>query len=420
MGLISSLFSGRFRAESLRNPSPGLISALGAGVTRSGSSVSQLSAMQLSIVWACIKILAEDISSLPIFLYKRRKDGGKDKATDDPRNYLLHDAPNPEMSAMSFRESYAYHLLAWGNAYAEQQKTRTGKTVALWLIAPNRVQPFRDLEKNIAYQVTITGDNLQRPAETINLPKSQILHTPALGFNGIIGYSPIAWAREAIGMGMSLEEFGQNYFSNGIHPSVVVSHPSVLKEPKHLRESLQETYGGLGKTHRLLLLEEGMKVEKLGIPNDEAQFLETRRYQNIEIGTRIYRVPPYMYGEMDKTAFANVEQQSLDYVGKTLRPWLVRLEQAYNINLLSPAEQGTYFFKHDVDGPDGLLRGALNERYSAYSIGRQWGWLSADDVREMENKNPLPDGQGKAYLTPLNMVPAGEKADETNDDKGEK
>lgn len=370
--------------------------------------------MQLAVVWCCIKILSEDSASLPLHLYRRLKGGGKERATEHPLYSLLHDSPNPEMTAFSFRETGKAHLLGWGNWYAEKVygKGTIGKSIVqeLWPITPHRVTVKRDNKKKIYYHISMAGTDLP----DVDLPKEKILHIPGLSYDGLIGYSPIAASREAIGMGKALEEFGQLYFGNGIHPSIVVSTERTVKDPKAYKAALNEAAAGLGKSHRVLLLEEATKVEKLGIPNDEAQFLETRKFQNIDIGTRIYRVPPYMYGEMDKTAFANVEQQAIDYVTKTLRPWLVRDEQSLNMSLLNPSERGEYFFEHLVDG---LLRGDVVSRYNAYSIAKSARILTTNEIREMENKNPIEGGE-KLDVTP-NMQPTNKK-EEPKEPKEEK
>lgn len=368
--------------------------------TKSGSSISEMNAMQLSVVWACIKILSEDSASLPLHLYRRRKGGGKDKAWADDRYFLMHDQPNPEMTAMSFRETYASHLLSWGNGCAEIERTggRINKPVALWPITPNRVTVKRDDKRKIVYHVSMAGTNLQN----VILPKEKTLHTPGLSFNGLIGYSPIAAAREAMGLGKTLEEFGSSYFQNGIRPSFIISSAQAIKDPRARREALEEVYGGLGKAHRIMLLEEAEKIEKIGIPNDEAQFLETRKFQNVDIGTRIYRLPPDMYGEYDKAnTYASAEQNSINYVTKTLRAWLVRLEQSYNAALLDPSERGVYFWEHNVEG---LLRGDIAARYTAYVMGKRNGFLNADEIRDQENLNPIPGGLGQEYIVEKNMI----------------
>ncbi|MFA6100436.1 MAG: phage portal protein [Patescibacteria group bacterium] len=378
----------------------------GTGVkTKSGAQISEMNAMQLSIVWACIKMLSEDSASLPLDFFRRRKSGpGKDLAYADDRYFLMHDQWNPEMTAMSGRETYVSHLLSWGNGYAEKEKTKglIKKLIALWPITPNRVTVKRNEKKKIVYDVNMAGSSLQN----VRLPKESTLHTPGLSFNGLIGYSPIAAAREAMGLGKTLEEFGSSYFENGIRPSFIVSTPGQIKDPRARREALEEVYGGLGHAHKIMLLEEAEKIEKIGIPNDEAQFLETRKFQNIDIGTRIYRFPPQMYGEFDKAStYASAEQFSIDYVTKTLRPWLVRLEQSYNMALLDQSEHGKYFFEHNMEG---LLRGDILTRYQAYVLAKRNGVINADEWRGRENMNPIEGGLGKEYIVEKNMIGLGD------------
>lgn len=371
-------------------------------MTKSGSAVSEFNAMQLAVVWCCIKILSEDIASLPLHLYRRRKGGGKDRAWADDRYFLLHDHPNSEMTAMSFREAYASHLLSWGNGYAEIERTRglIKKPIAIWPITPNRVTVKRNDKKKIVYDVNMCNSVLQ----DVTLQKSSILHTPGLSFNGLVGYSPIAAARQSIGLGMSLEEFGSLYFGQGTHPGVIISHPGTLstQSKANLASSLAEEHSGLGKTHRLMLLDEGMKMEKIGIPNDEAQFLESRKFQNVDIGTRIFRLHPHMYGEFDKAVgFNSAEQFAIDYATKTLRSWLVRLEQSYNMALLDPSEYGVYFWEHNMEG---LLRGDAKSRSESLQIQRRNGVLDANEWRELENMNPEDGDQGNKFIVESNMV----------------
>jgi HK97 family phage portal protein len=373
-------------------------------LTKSGTTVSELSAMQLAIVWCAIRILSEDTSSLPLKFYKRRKSGGKDEAIDDYRYHLVGTEPNSEQCSMVFRETQNAHIFSWGNSYAEIQygKGLIGKTtpIGLWPIAPHRVTPFRTPEKELMYKIQMPGQ-----VAPLVLPKERILHVPGLGYDGIVGYSPIGWHKETVGQGIALSEFSSLYFGQGSHPGVIVSHPESIGDEAwdHLQASLNKEYSGLGKSHRLMLLEEGMKIEHIGIPNDQSQFLESRKYNNVDIGTRIFRIPPYMYGEMDKTAYKNVEQQALDYVIKTLRPWLVRIESVYNLAFVPREERDLYFFKHDIDE---LLVGDFKTRQEGMAVGRQWGYYSADDCREKNGDNPLPDNQGKIYLIPKNMIDA--------------
>lgn len=372
--------------------------------TKSGAKVDESTALGLPAVWACIRILSEDIGSLPLHLYTRQAQG-KTRAANHPLYLLLHDRPNPEMSAMSFRETMASHILAWGNAYAEKELDALGRVKALWPWPPNKVEVHRDQNTRQIYYLVQVDESGQKK----KFLREQVLHIPGLSFNGLVGYSPIGKLRESIGMAAALEEFGARFFGQGTNPGLVVSHPGKLSDQAHknLKDSLTMAYSGLGKSHRLMLLEEGMRPEKIGIPPNEAQFIESKRFQLAEIA-RIYRMPLHKLQEYEKgMAFASVEQFSLDYVVGTLTPWLVRFEQGYNWQLFSTdLERRRYFWEHLVAG---LLRGDLKTRYEAYAVGRNWGWLSADDIREFENMNPLPDGKGQIYLQPLNMVEAGEE-----------
>lgn len=390
--------------------SPGGFFWGGTGIkTKSGASVSELNAMQLSVVWRCVSKIAGDGSSLPLILYKQTGNDGKERVKDDPLYSLLHDSPNPEMTAMSFREAYMAHILSWGNGYAEivNGKGLVGRSVveALYPITPNRVTVKRNKGeiKNIPtnaiyYYVSMAGTGLQDVA----LPKEKVLHTPGFSFNGLNGYSPIAAAREAIGLGKTLEEFGASYFENGIRPSFILSTNTTFKDPRARREALEEVYGGLGHAHRIMLLEEAEKIEKIGIPNDEAQFLETRKYTNIDIGTRIYGLPPHMYGELDSAIKASVEQNAIDYVTGTLRMWLVRVEQSIKMSLMPKDRRGSYFYEHLIDG---LLRGDSAARADYYTKAKAGRWMTTNEIRARENLPPI-EGGDVLDITP-NMIPPG-------------
>ena len=216
------------------------------------------------------------------------------------------------------------------------------------------------------------------------------MHIPALGFNGLKGFSPIAMAKNAVGMTLACEEYGASFFANGANPGGVLEHPGVLKDPARVRESWNEVYRGSNNAHKIAVLEEGMKYQQIGIPPEEAQFLETRKFQLNEIA-RLYRIPPHMIGDLDKSSFNNIEQQSLEFVKYTLDPWVIRWEQSMQKALFLPGEKGTYFVKLNVDG---LLRGDYKSRMEGYSIGLQNGFMSPNDVRELEDLNPIPDEEG--------------------------
>lgn len=362
------------------------------GRTTSGKPVNERTAMQTTAVYACVRILAEAVASLPLHVYEYQDDGGKKLVHDHPLYYLLHDEPNPEMTSFVFRETLMSHLLIWGNAYAQIIRDGAGRVLGLYPLLPDKMEVQRDDKGNIYYVYSRNSDEnpMFKEYGNIRLKAEDVLHIPGLGFDGLIGYSPIAMAKNAVGMTLACEEYGASFFANGANPGGVLEHPGVLKDPSKVRESWNSVYRGVSNAHKIAVLEEGMKYQQIGIPPEEAQFLETRKFQVNEIA-RLYRIPPHMVGDLDKSSFSNIEQQSLEFVKYTLDPWVIRWEQSLQRSLLLPGEKGKYFIKLNVDG---LLRGDYQSRMNGYAVGRQNGWFSANDIREMENMNPIPDEEG--------------------------
>ena len=362
------------------------------GRTTSGKPVNERTAMQTTAVYACVRILAEAVASLQLHVYEYQDDGGKKLVHDHPLYYLLHDEPNPEMTSFVFRETLMSHLLIWGNAYAQIIRDGAGRVLGLYPLLPDKMDVQRDDRGNIYYVYSRNSDEnpMFKEYGDIRLKAEDVLHIPGLGFDGLIGYSPIAMAKNAVGMTLACEEYGASFFANGANPGGVLEHPGVLKDPSKVRESWNSVYRGVNNAHKIAVLEEGMKYQQIGIPPEEAQFLETRKFQINEIA-RLYRIPPHMVGDLDKSSFSNIEQQSLEFVKYTLDPWVIRWEQSLQRSLLLPGEKGKYFIKLNVDG---LLRGDYQSRMNGYAVGRQNGWFSANDIREMENMNPIPDEQG--------------------------
>ena len=362
------------------------------GRTTSGKPVNERTAMQTTAVYACVRILAEAVASLPLHVYEYQDDGGKKLVHDHPLYYLLHDEPNPEMTSFVFRETLMSHLLIWGNAYAQIIRDGAGRVLGLYPLLPDKMEVQRDDRGNIYYVYSRNSDEnpMFKEYGNIKLKAEDVLHIPGLGFDGLIGYSPIAMAKNAVGMTLACEEYGASFFANGANPGGVLEHPGVLKDPSKVRESWNSVYRGVNNAHKIAVLEEGMKYQQIGIPPEEAQFLETRKFQINEIA-RLYRIPPHMVGDLDKSSFSNIEQQSLEFVKYTLDPWVIRWEQSLQRSLLLPSEKGKYFIKLNVDG---LLRGDYQSRMNGYAVGRQNGWFSANDIREMENMNPIPDEEG--------------------------
>ena len=363
------------------------------GTSSSGKAVNEKTALQTTAVYACVRILAETIASLPFHTYRYTLNG-KEKAIEHPIYYLLHSEPNPEMTSFVFRETLMTHLLLWGNAYAQIIRDGRGRVLGLYPLLPNKVIVNRNQHGELVYQY-------EKDGQTYFLRSYEVLHIPGLGFDGLIGYSPIAMAKNAIGMAIATEEYGAKFFANGANPGGVLEHPGVVKDPARIRESWNAVYQGSSNAHRVAVLEEGMKFQSIGIPPEQAQFLETRKFQLNEIA-RIFRIPPHMIGDLEKSSFSNIEQQSLEFVMYTLDPWVVRWEQAIQRALFTENEKRQYFVKFNVDG---LLRGDYQSRMNGYAVGRQNGWLSANDIRELENLNRIPeDLGGDLYLINGNMT----------------
>lgn len=368
--------------------------------THAGVDVNPDTALNYAAVFACVRILSETIASLPLPVYERLTGGGKERARGHYLYRILHDAPNPLMTSMEFREALQGHVLLRGNAYAEIEYDGSGSVAALWPLRPDRmrVEVARDWSW-VRYIYRLPN------GETHVLTPDRVLHLRGFGNDGLVGYSTVTLARQSIGLGLATEEFGSRFFGDGARPSAVLIHPRIISEEarKRMAASWHEEHGGLPRSHRIAILEEGVAYQQVGISPEDSQFLETRKFQVTEVA-RWFRIPPHLLADLERATFSNIEEQGLEFVIYTLMPWLVRWEQRLTASLLTPAERQRYFIEHLVAG---LLRGDMQKRYQAYATARQWGWLSADDIRELENMNPLPDGAGKTYLIPLNMVPAG-------------
>lgn len=428
MNIVSALFRN--------NPSPQqrtlTLSELDVWMDRAGIGtdsgtgvyIDSQSAMTSAVVYACVNVLAQTIASLPLLVYRRLPSGGKTRAPEHRLYNILHEAPNPEMTAYEFRACLVGHVCLWGNAYAEIERSDAGIN-ALWTLRPDRMTPTRNEYTELVYDYRLPDGKIKR------FRFDQIMHWRGLSSNGIIGYSPIQQAAESIGLDLATRRYGARFFGNDSRPGGVLKHPGQLSEAgaTRLKASWEEAHRGLSNAQRVAVLEEGVEWQTIGIPPEEAQFLETRRYGRSEIAG-MFRIPLHMINDLERATFSNIEHLSLEFVKFTLTPWLVQIEQAIKRDLFAISEgKRTHFAEHLLDG---LLRGDIASRYQAYSIARNWGWMSADDVRELENMNPLPAGKGKQYLVPLNMqlaesigkqpepapepAPAGMAEDDSEDD----
>ena len=385
MGIFSGLFRSR---DAPKNRTSGSAYSFFLGNSTSGKRVNERSAMQMTAVYSCVRILSEAVAGLPLHFYKYTDSGSKEKAVEHPLYFLLHDEPNPEMTSFVFRETLMTHLLLWGNAYAQIIRNGKGEVIALYPLMPDRMEVDRDDKGRLYYEYTTSSDDAPiNKKSTVKLQPSDVLHIPGLGFDGLVGYSPIAMAKNAIGMAIACEEYGAKFFANGAQPSGVLEHPGTIKDPSRVRESWQNTFGGSQNANKVAVLEEGMKYTPISISPEQAQFLETRKFQINEIA-RIFRVPPHMVGDLEKSSFSNIEQQSLEFVKYTLDPWVSRWEQSMVRSLLTADEKKRYFIKFNVDG---LLRGDYQSRMNGYATARQNGWMSANDIRELENLDRIPE-----------------------------
>ena len=397
MGFLNRLFKPKVEDYSISSRYRFLM-----GPTAAGKTVNERSAMQLTAVYACVRILAEGIAGLPLHLYKCGKNGSREKAGEHPLYFLLHDEPNPEMTSFVFRETLMTHLLLYGNCYCQIIRDGRGQVTALYPLMPNQMSVDRDEKGQLYYTYLRSGEEADTMRKgTVYLLPEDVLHIPALGFDGLVGYSPIAMAKNSIGMGLACEEYGAKFFANGAAPSGVLEHPGTIKDITRLRESWNAIYGGSKNAGKVAILEEGMHYSPISISPNEAQFLETRKFQVDEIA-RIFHVPPHMIGDLERSTFSNIEQQSLEFVKYTLNPWVCRWEQALTRSLLNPKEKREYSIKFNVDG---LLRGDYQSRMNGYAVGRQNGWMSANDIRELENLDHIPAEQGgDLYLVNGNMI----------------
>lgn len=416
MGFFSSIFKARDKPQ-VENRTVGSSYSFYMGGSSAGKNVNERSAMQMTAVYSCVRILAEAVAGLPLHLYRYKEDGGKEKALDFNLYHLLHEEPNKEMSSFIFRETLMTHLLLWGNAYAQIIRNGKGEVVALYPLMPNKMKVDRDENGELYYTYTrSTEEAPTMEGSTVYLTPRDVLHIPGLGFDGLVGYSPIAMAKNAIGLAIATEEYGAKFFANGAAPSGVLEHPGTIKDPARLRENWNSTFGGSANSGKVAVLEEGMKYTPISISPEQAQFLETRRFQIDEIA-RIFRVPPHMVGDLEKSSFSNIEQQSLEFVKYTLDPWVVRWEQSLARSLLTEDEKKIYFFKFNLEG---LLRGDYASRMSGYATARQNGWMSANDIRELENMDKIPAEEGgDLYLINGNMLPLNKAGAYANKSKEE-
>ena len=398
----SGLFARIFRSSpenpstSLSNPAAWLTGLF--GTSKTGVQVSEDNALTFSAVYAAVRIISETIASIPLNVYQA--DGEtRVKAVGHPVQDLLAKAPNSVSSTFTFREAMASNLVLHGNAYAKIEMNAAGRPTALIPLNPMKVEVK-----------VVDGEKVYVFDKKHTYLDYEMLHFVGLSFNGLTGKSPLSMAREAVAIGLAAQEYGARFYSNGANAGGVITAPGRLNTEvvKRLRESWNRAQSGNSNSHSTAILEEGMKYEKIGLDPEAAQFLQSRKFQVNEIA-RIFRIPPSYLADLENSSTrANTEQQAIQFVRDCITPYVRRMEVELNRKLFREDEPNLYAYFT----MEGLMRGDQKARYEAYATARKWGWLSVNDIRDLENLNPVEGGD--IYLQPLNMQRAGE--DDTNVD----
>jgi HK97 family phage portal protein len=392
-----SIFGALRRERRALTESEWLLRALGATATATGRQIGANEALHISATYACVRVIAETIGSLPLVVYRRLASGGKVRDPGYPLYRLLHDQANPVMTSMEVREALTGHAVLHGNGYAEIERDGGDGIRALWPLRPDRMTVFSDPATDEPRYLYTAPDGRQ-----VAIPWQNVLHLRNFGSGGLTGYSTIELFRESYALALAAEEYGARFFANDSRPGGVLEVPHKLRDPERLKASWEAAHRGMRESWRVAVLEEGVTWKQIGIPPKDAEFLGLRKFQIAEIA-RIFRVPLHMIGELDRATFSNIEHQALEFVMHTVRPWAVRWEQVIMRDLFfrQPGARGR-FAEHVLDG---LLRGDALARAQALAIQRQNGVLTANEWREIENRNPIEGGD--ALLVNGNMLPIG-------------
>ncbi len=379
-------------ASGLASPEPWLVDALTLGRTDAGIPVNENAALNYAAVYACIRVLSETLASLPLIVYRELPGGGRERAVEHYAYQLLKDEPNPEMSAATFIETMMQWVNRFGNAYAAIDWNRAGRARALWPLHPAWMRVERRNGR-----VIYSYEDRSSPWSRSYAP-ADIIHVRTLG-DDLVGWSPIRLARESIGAGVAAARFAAKLFSNGARIGGILQVPGKLKDRQKFTEEFNKAYASSENAHRTLVVDDGAKWISTSVPPDDAQFLETRKFQRSEIAA-IYRVPPHLIGDLERATFSNIEHQSQEFIQYSMLPWMTRFEQEFDRKLLGKG----FFCKFLVAN---LLRGDMKSRYEAYNTALRGGWLNQNEVRELEEMNPIPGGD--RYRVQAQMVPLDEE-----------
>ena len=347
----------------------------------SGINVTGTMALGIPAVYACIRVLAESIASLPLITYKRLPNGDKQRAGDFSLYPLLHDQPNPLMTSLELREFLVGHLCLRGNAYCLIER-ELGEVVALWPLHPDRVTVEVD-GRELVY--TYQNDGQEKKYKM-----ADILHIRGLSSDGIIGYSPLALLRDTFGHSKAISDYSANYFKNDASPGGILSTPNTLNATAaaNLREAWNKGYRGSGNKHKVAVLDNDLKWQSVGVSPQDSQLIESQKFSVVEIA-RVFRVPLNLIQDLERSTYSNISEQNRSFLTHTLQPWLERIEQAMHKSLLTESEKQKYFIEHLTQN---FLRANTRERYLAYKIARQTGFMSVNEIRKLENMNSVEGG----------------------------
>lgn len=398
MGILSRIATRASVVGGSHPRDPVIAAWWGAGANSvSGQPVTPDTAMRVAAVFACVRVISESVAQLPLILYRQLADG-KERAKDHPLYRILHTRPNRWQTPYEFKRMLTGHAVLRGNGYAAIVSTNGAAVSELIPLHPDRVRPYW-YNGAPAYEYTPVDGPVRY------IMNSEMLHLRGYSDDGLVGLNPITLHREAVGLALATEDHGARLFSNGVRPSGVLKMAGHLKDDetrKRFKQSFREAYAGSTKSGETLLLEDGLEWSQVGMTSEDAQFLETRQFQRSEIAS-IFRVPPHKIGDLSRSTNNNIEDQSKSFIEDTLGPWITGFEQAITRDLIEESLQEELFAEYVLEA---LLRGNIEARYKAYATGRQWGWLSPNDIRKKENMNPIDDGD--EYLKPVNMIPLGQ------------
>jgi HK97 family phage portal protein len=392
---LKSLIGLESRATySLRDPA--LVTLFGGHGSDAGVVVTESIALQSAGVWSAVRVISETVASLPLILYEHGPNGARKRASHHPLYEILLHQPCGEISALVWTETLMHHVLLYGNAFAEIERDSAGNVLELKILRPDWMTVVRN-----PFSEMLNYEYMQPQVGRRVLQSRDVFHIKGLGFDGMLGYSVIKMARESIGLTMASERFGAKFFGAGARPSGALTHPGRLSDDARgrLRQDFERLHQGVNNAHRVAVLEEGMTWSALGIPPEDAQFLQTRQFQLAEIA-RWFNIPLSKLRDSSSQSYSTMEMENMVFLTETLRPWLIRIEQEVRAKLLNTYEQSCYYAEHQIED---LLRADQSARYAAYAVGRNWGWLSVNEIRAKENLEPIEGGD--VYMQPLNMQP---------------